>query len=183
MSESKVSKRYAKALFSLGQEDGNFELYGRDLTEFARFCQDNEDFQKVIANPIFPLEDRKKILHVVLEKSGFSDVVKNFLNLLLDKNRIGTIESVTDYYSKLTDEVSNIARAEIITARPLKEDALGRIERSLEELTSKKIKSEVTEDQDLIGGVVVKIGDLVLDGSVKAQLEGLKESLKRGELS
>jgi len=180
---SKVSKRYAKALFSLGQEDGNFELYGRDLTEFTRFCQDNEDFRKVIANPIFPLEDRKKIVHFVLEKSSFSDVVKNFLNLLLDKNRIGTIESITDYYSKLTDEVSNIARAEIITARPLKEDALERIERSLEELTSKKIKSEVTEDEDLIGGVFVKIGDLVLDGSVKAQLEGLKESLKRGELS
>ena len=179
---SKISKRYAKALFSMGQEDGNYELYGRDLTEFARFCQDNEDFQKVIANPIFPLEDRKKILHFVLAKSGFSDVVKNFLNLLLDKNRIGAIESVTDYYSKLTDEVSNIARAEIITAIPLKEDALGRIERSLEELTSKKIKSEVTEDQGLIGGVVVKIGDLVLDGSVRAQLEGLKESLKRGEI-
>jgi len=180
---SKVSKRYAKALFSLGQEDGNFELYGRDLTEFARFCQDNEDFRKVIANPIFPLEDRKRILHFVLEKSGFSDVVKNFLNLLLDKNRIGAIEPMTDYYSRLTDEVSNIARAEIITAKPLKEDALGRIERSLEGLTSKKIKSEVTEDQSLIGGVVVKIGDLVLDGSVKAQLDGLKESLKRGELS
>ena len=183
MIASKVSKRYAKALFSLGLEDGNFELYGRDLTEFSRFCQDNEDFQKAIANPIFPLEDRKKILHFVLEKSGFSVVVKNFLNLLLDKNRIGAIESVTDYYSKLTDEVSDIARAEIITARPLREDALGRIERSLESLTSKKIKSEVAEDQSLIGGVVVKIGDLVLDGSVKAQLEGLKESLKRGELS
>ena len=111
-----------------------------------------------------------------MDKSNFSGVVKNFLNLLLDKNRIGAMEAITAYYSRLTDEASGIARAEIITATPLKEEALGKIERSLEGLTSKKIKPEVREDKDLVGGIVVKIGDLVLDGSVKAQLEGLKES-------
>ncbi len=173
---SRVSKRYAKALFSLGQEDGNFEQYGRDLTEFTQFFHNNNDFRQVIANPIFAVEDRKKVLQTVLEKSNFLDGVKFFLNLLLDKNRIGAMEAITDYYSRLTDEVSGFARAEIITARPLKEEALGKIERSLEGLTSKKIKSEVREDRGLIGGIVVKIGDLVLDGSVRTQLEGLKES-------
>ena len=173
---SRVSKRYAKALFSLGQEDGNFEQYGRDLTEFTQFFQNNNDFRQVIANPIFAVEDRKKVLQTVLEKSNFLDGVKFFLNLLLDKNRIGAMEAITDYYSRLTDEVSGFARAEIITARPLKEEALGKIERSLEGLTSKKIKSEVREDKALIGGLVVKIGDLVLDGSVRTQLQGLKES-------
>jgi F-type H+-transporting ATPase subunit delta len=173
---SKVSKRYAKALFSLGQEDGHFEQYGQELSDFETFFRDNEDFRQVIVNPVFAVEDRRKILQVVLDKSNFSGVVKNFLNLLLDKNRIGAMEAITAYYSRLTDEASGIARAEIITARPLKEEALGKIERSLEGLTSKKIKPEVREDKDLVGGIVVKIGDLVLDGSVKAQLEGLKES-------
>ena len=173
---SRISKRYAKALFSLGQEDGNFEQYGRDLTQFTKFCQDNVDFRQVIANPVFAVEDRKKVLKIVLDKGDFSDSVKNFLNLLLDKNRMGAIEAITEYYSRLTDVVSNIARAEIITAMPLKEGALRRIERCLEGFTSKKIKSEVREDKGLIGGIVAKVGDLVLDGSVKAQLEGLKES-------
>jgi len=173
---SKVSKRYAKALFSLGQEDGQFDQYGQDLNEFTRFCQDNADFGQVIANPVFAVEDRKKVLQTVLERSSFSDTVKNFLNLLLDKNRIGAIEAIAGYYSRLTDEASGIARAEIITARPLKDEALERIEKSLKELTLKSIKTEVQEDQSLIGGIVVKIGDMVLDGSVKAQLEGLKES-------
>jgi F-type H+-transporting ATPase subunit delta len=173
---SRISKRYAKALFSLGQEDGNFDQYGRDLIEFAEFCQQQEDFRRIIANPVFAVEDRKRILRAVLEKSSFSDMVKNFLYLLLEKDRIGNLESITEHYTKLTDDISNIARAEIITARPLKEEALERIEKSLERLTSKKIKSEVKQDQELIGGVVVKIGDMVLDGSVKAQIEGLKES-------
>jgi F-type H+-transporting ATPase subunit delta len=173
---SKVSKRYAKALFSLGQEDGNFEQYGQELSDFETFFRANADFRQVIVNPVFAVEDRRKVLQVVLDKGNFSGVVKNFLNLLLDKNRIGVIEAITAYCSRLTDEVSGIARAEIITARPLKEEALAKIERSLEGLTSKKIKPKVREDKDLIGGIVVKIGDLVLDGSVKAQLEGLKES-------
>ena len=173
---TKVSKRYAKALFSLGQEDGNFEQYGQDLTEFTKFYLDYSDFRQVIANPIFAMEDRKKVLLTVLKKSSLSEVAKNFLNLLLDKNRMGAIEAITEHYSWLNDEESGIARAEIITARPLKKEALGKIEKSLEELTSKRIKSGVQEDQGLIGGIVVKIGDLVLDGSVKAQLKGLKES-------
>ena len=134
---SRISKRYAKALFSLGQEDGNFEQYGRDLTQFTEFCQDNVDFLQVIANPVFALEDRKKVLKIVLDKSDFSVSVKNFLNLLLDKNRMGAIEAITEYYSRLTDVVANIARAEVITAMPLRAGALRRIERCLEGFTSK----------------------------------------------
>lgn len=178
---SKISRRYAKALLSLGQEDGNYEKYGRDLKEFSSFCKDKGEFFHVISSQIFSVEDRKKILDSVLKKMGFSDVVKNFLRLLLDKNRMGAIQEMTDYYAKLTDEISGITRAEIITARPLKKEAQGKIEKTLASLTSKNVRIEVREDQSLIGGIVVRIGDLVLDGSVKAQLEGLKESLRRGE--
>ena len=177
MSAARLAKRYAKALFSLGQEDGSYSLYGQELEEFTGFCRDNPDFGNVIANPIFAADDRKKVLDYVLNKSSFSDMTKNFLSLLLDKNRIGAVEAIFDYYSRLTDEASNVAGAEIITARPLKDEALNKIVESLEKLTLKKIRANVKEDDSLIGGVLVKIGDLVLDGSVKAQLEGLKESL------
>ena len=112
----------------------------------------------------------------MLDKSNFSDLMKNFLNLLLDKSRIEAIEAIAEHYSGLKDAVSGVARAEIITAMPLKNEVLGGIEKSLEGLTSKKIKAEIREDKDLIGGIVVRIGDLVLDGSLRAQLEGLKES-------
>jgi F-type H+-transporting ATPase subunit delta len=178
---SKVSKRYAKALLSLGQEDGHFEKYGKDLQDFSGFCENHDEVLGVISNQIFPVEDRRKILQTLLEKSTYSDVVKNFLNLLLDKNRIGTIHQITDHYERLTDDISNIARAEIVTPRPLRENAQDKLVKVLGDLTSKTIKIEVMEDESLIGGIVVKIGDLLLDGSVKTQLEGLNESLKRGE--
>ena len=180
MIRSKVSKRYAKALLSLGQEDGQFQEYGRDLRDFTGFCAQHSEFRQVIANRVFTVEDRKKILQIILEKGDFPATIKNFLYLLLDKNRIGAIEEITGYYESLTDNLSNFARAEIITPRPLKDEALGRLEKVLEEMTSKKVKIQVKEDESLIGGILVKIGDLVLDGSLKAQINGLKESLKRG---
>jgi F-type H+-transporting ATPase subunit delta len=181
LSDSRISKRYAGALFSLGQEDGSFATYGKELEEFKDFFIKNADFGDAISNPIYKLEERKNVLEFVLGKSSFSNLVKNFLNLLLDKKRIDSIEAIADKYAVLTDEASNIAHAEIITARPLQDDTLQKVIDSLKAMTSKDIKSEVTEDPELIGGIVVKMGDLVLDGSVKAQLEGLKESFKRGE--
>ncbi len=181
MIDSKIPRRYARALMSLGQEDGQYAEYGQNLQEFADFCSANDEFFRVVSNQIFAVDARKKIIETVLEKSSFSDMVKNFLRLLLDKNRIGAIKEITGHYSKLTDEISNITRAEVISAGPLKKTALARLVKALKGLTSKEVEVEVMEDASIMGGLVVKTGDLVLDGSVKTQLEGLRESLKRGE--
>jgi len=177
---SRLAKRYAKALLSIGQEDGNYQLYGEGLKEFAKFCSENREFFKVVSTRIFSMDERRQVLEIVLERSVFPVVVKNFLRVLLEKDRIVAIEDISRIYEMLTDEISNITRASIITARPLKGDAMAKLEQALERLTGKKVKTQVNEDPSLIGGVVVKIGDMVLDGSVRAQLEGLKESLKRG---
>jgi F-type H+-transporting ATPase subunit delta len=159
---SKVTRRYAKALMGLGREDGRYEQYGKELQEFSQFCRDYQEFGDVIGNQVFSVEDRKEILKMVLERSGFSDLMKNFLNLLLDKNRIGAIDQITMHYERLTA-------------------AQDKLKKVLGDLTKKEIQMEIREDESLIGGVIVKIGDMVLDGSVKAQLLGLKESLKRSE--
>jgi len=177
---SRISRRYAKALLSLGKEDGHYGDYGQDLQEFGSFCSANREFFQVISNQIFSVEDRKGVLEFVLEKSTFSDEVKNFLRLLLDKNRIGVIQEIKEYYARLTDEISNITRADVITAKPLKKEVLDKLDMTLTKLTSKEVKMGVREDESLIGGLIVRIGDLLLDGSIRAQLEGLKESLKRG---
>jgi F-type H+-transporting ATPase subunit delta len=178
---SKVSKRYAKALLSLGVEDGNFKSYGEELKEFTQFCEGNEEFFRVVSSNVFGLEDRKKVLDFVLEKTSFSGMVKNFLRLLLDKGRFGTVFDIADSYSRLTDDKSGITRAEIISARALKKKSLDRLKAALEKLTAKEMELEVSVDESIIGGIIVNIGDLVLDGSLTAQLRGLKESLKRGE--
>ncbi len=181
MIRSRVAKRYAKALLSLGQEDGKFREYGKELDDFSIFFEANKELREILTSPAFVVGDRKKILKDLLARSDYSDMVKNFLNLLLDKNRMDAIREVSTYYEKLMDEVSQIARVDVLSPMPLKEDAARRLEKALEEMTSKKIRMEMKEDKGLIGGLVVRIGDLVFDGSIKAQIEGLKESLGRGE--
>ena len=83
MSDSMVSKRYARALFSLGQEDGSFNRFGQELEEFTSFFRENPDFGQAISNPIFAVSDRKKVLAVVLDRTDFSNLVKNFLNFAM----------------------------------------------------------------------------------------------------
>jgi F-type H+-transporting ATPase subunit delta len=179
LSNSRLAKRYAKALFTLGQEEDPLNKYGQELEEFTAFCRDNPEFKEAISNPIFAIEDRGNLLRAVLNQSGFSVLLQNFLKLLLDKNRIGAIEAIDRHYAALTDESSNVAHAEIVTAKTLKKGTLDNLVKSLEGITSKKIKPDVRENPDLIGGIIVKIGDMVLDGSVRTQIEGLKESFKR----
>ena len=181
MIRSRVAKRYAKALLSLGQEDGKFQDYGRNLADFSSFFEANQELREILTSPAFVAGDRKKILNDVLARSDYSETVKNLLNLLLDKNRIDAIPEVSSYYERLMDEVSHIARVDVVSPVPLKEDAARSLQRVLEDMTSKQIRMRMTEDKSLIGGLVVKIGDLVFDGSIRAQIEGLKESLGRGE--
>ncbi|MBN1102690.1 MAG: ATP synthase F1 subunit delta [Deltaproteobacteria bacterium] len=172
---SKVSKRYAKALFSLAQEDGKIPAYGEDLKGFVKIFRDHPELARVVSSPVFTVEDRKSILEKVLVSTPLSSLVRNFLHLLLDRGRIGVVGSIQEHYEKLADEISNLARAEVIVARPLQADARARLERALGDLTSKTIKMKVREDRGLIGGIVVRIGDLVLDGSIKTHLRGLRE--------
>ena len=176
---SKISKRYAKALLEIGKEDGKYEQYGYELKGFADLCVKSPELFNFLTNPIFSIEERAKVLDSVLERTGFSEVINSFLKLLLEKKRINRILEISNYYSILLDEVLGIARAKIITARPIKKKTLDRLIRSLEKFTSKKVKPETVVDESIIAGVIVKIGGLVLDGSITAQLEGLKESLKR----
>jgi F-type H+-transporting ATPase subunit delta len=178
---SKVSKRYAKALLSLGMEDGRYQEYGKELRAFADFYESHRELNQALSNPAFTLEDRKEILKAVLSRSATSETIQNFLNLLLDKNRITALGEISALFEQLTDEVSNLVRADVVVSRPLAGEAEGRLGKALEQMTSKKVRMSVRQDKSIVGGIIVKIGDLVVDGSVKAQVQGIKESLKRGE--
>jgi len=101
--------------------------------------------------------------------------------LLFDKGRMGYIVDINNFYQKLADELKGIARASLVSATELTSDTVEKIRASLSQKTGKDIILEVEQDPSLIGGIVTKIGDLVLDGSIKTQLSNMRESLRRGE--
>jgi F-type H+-transporting ATPase subunit delta len=149
---------------AIGKEDGQAEKYKEELGAFVTLLDEQKELEQAISNPLYDDESRKKVLQAVVQRSGLSQVM------------------VYDFYEKLTDELANIVRADLVSATDLPEDTIDRIRAALAQKTGKEVKMDVTVDPDLVGGAVTKIGDLVLDGSVRTQLKTLKESLQRSEV-
>ena len=178
MTNLTLSRRYAKALLAIGEEDGNYQKYGGEVADFAATLAQNDMLMEALADPVWPKEARLGVLREVLTKADYSQTVKNFLLLLQEKGRIQFLSEISQVYNQLVDVLAGLMRATVTSATAVSSEVEGRVQATLEKLTGKKIVLEVKEDPELIGGLVARVGDLVLDGSVRTQLESLKDSLK-----
>ncbi len=178
----RIARRYAKALLTIGKEDGQAETYKEELGGVVKLLEENKELEQAISNPLYDAEGRKNVLELVVERLALSKVMTSFLLLCFDKGRIQYLKDIYTFYEKLTDELANVVRADLVSAAELPEESIARIKAALSERTGKKVRMEISVDPALIGGAVTKIGDLVLDGSVRTQLMSLKESLQRGEV-
>ena len=176
-----ISRRYAKALLLIGKDDGKAEIYKQELDTIAKLVENDKGLELVLTNPLYNAVARKKVLQLVVEKLNLSKAMKSFLFLLFDKGRIGFLGTINEFYQKLADELKNVARASLVSATEISVETVEKIRATLSKMTGKDIVLDVKVDQSLIGGVVSRIGDLVLDGSIKTQLLNMRESLKRGE--
>ena len=176
-----IARRYAKALLLIGKEDGKTETYREELAGFSALIEKESALEQAISNPLYNAAGRKKVLETVLEKLALSGIMKSFLTLLFEKGRFIYLSSINDFYQKLADELKGIARASLVSATELSSETVEKIRTTLSNRTGKEVILEVEEDASLIGGIVTRIGDLVLDGSIKTQLLNMRESLKRGE--
>ncbi len=175
-----IAKRYSRALFNLAEQGKAIEQYGVELDGFCELLAQLPDLGNALRNPLYPEAVKTNIFNKVAKKLKLSPVIKNFLTLLIDKKRIQHLSEIKDFYHKLIDEHSNIARAQVKAAVELGQGDLDQIAATLEKKIGKKIIVEFEQDSSLVGGVFAQIGDLVLDGSVRRQLLNFKESLKRG---
>ncbi len=177
-----IARRYAKALLLIAKDDGNADQYRQELATLDALMADNQEFSSAVNNPLYEPASRKAILNDVVDKLQFSKPVKAFLQLLFDKGRFAFFHEINANYQKLVDELKGVARASVTSASALAPETLDRIKQTLAKKTGKQIILDVNEDPGLIGGVVTRIGDLVLDGSIRTQLLNMRESLKRGEM-
>lgn len=182
MIDMTVPRRYAKALLTLGKDDGNYKAYGEGLQGFALLLEREPELKDALLNPVYGREDRQKLLLRMVELLKMSPMVGNLLKLLFDKHRLGVLAGVSQAYQELVDELEKVSRARVKTAIFLDEGTKERLRQTLEKLTGTTVVMEVEEDPSIIGGVLARVGDLVLDGSVRTQLFSLRESLIKGEV-
>ena len=180
MINNTLARRYAKALVQIGSEGGLIDRFRDELTAIERVFSANADLKAVFSNPAFTAEQKKDIMKDLIAKVECSELVGNFLLLLVDKNRVAFLDQIVHTYETLADEQSGIIRPVIRTAFALDAGQVASIQGALEKKSGKKVIPQVTVDQSLLGGVVTQIGDTAFDSSVKTQLKRIQDILQKG---
>jgi F-type H+-transporting ATPase subunit delta len=175
-----IAKRYARALIRIGQEDGQYEQYGRELRSFQELLGVSPELRAVMENPIYDKDQKKALFQALNARLKLSPMLTNFVFLLIEKRRLGYFGEIVACYDRLADEVAGRVRARVVSAIPLPQSSLQAIQGKLEAMTAKKVILTVQEDPSLIGGIVTQIGDVIYDGSIRTQLAGITETLMKG---
>ena len=174
-----VDSRYARA-FAAVIDDQKLDIVAAQgqLKDFADTLEGSAELREVLENPSIPEPQKMKVLDAIAARIGMSKTARNFIAVLISHQRLHEIREMLSSYAGVADEERSITDTEIVSARPL--DAANR--KLLEEQVSKlsggqQVRATYSEDAGLLGGAVIKIGSTVYDGSVRAQLQQLKQRM------
>ncbi len=173
MVETRVARRYAQTLLDLSLQEGKLDVAFNDMNFFVSVYKQSKDFSAVLKSPVITADKKLPILNKIF-KGRINDLTLSFIELVTRKNREEVLIEVANEFSALYFEHKNIAKATVISAIELPEASVSAIKSKLEAFTGKGIVIETAVDKSIIGGVVVKIGDKIIDKSVKNMLNRLK---------
>ena len=171
---SNISKRYARAFFEIAAEGKQIEKYYSELNQFALIIVQNKALADFLANPVFEQESKKGVVENIIGKLKLSVMTVNFLKLLVDKKRIDVLSDIVFFYRQLMDESLKKVRVNLKTAFPLSSEMKAYITSRLEKVTGRKVEVSVEKDPGLLGGIVIGVGDTLYDGSIKNQLNNMR---------
>lgn len=182
MTETVIARRYANALFSLGKRHGGGALNERGtvLADLAAMIREEPKLGLVLKSPVISADEKKALLAALLERMGADQTLRNFCFLLADKERLGALSDIADWYGILLDETNGVLRGKVITAVRLPPERREEVRASLAEKAGRDMELVFSVDPSILGGMVLAVGDRVMDGSLRAQLGILRENLKRG---
>ncbi len=146
-----------------------------DLRSIASLLTQSSDLRRVWENPAIPADQKRRVLDVIAERNGISKQARNLVAVLIDHRRIHFLDPVITQLVKELDARLGFAEAEITTVRELVDTEKREFETQVGKLTGKKVRAHYAQDAALLGGAVVRVGSTIYDGSVKGQLERLKE--------
>ncbi len=153
---------------------------GRSIAELrtiASLLAESSELRRVWENPAIPAEQKRKVLDVVAERDGISKQVRNLVAVLIDHRRVHSLEAIIAQLEKELDARLGFAEAQITSTRELGDAEKRVFEAQVAKLTGKKVRARYGRDASLLGGAVVRIGSTIYDGSVKGQLQRLKEAI------
>jgi F-type H+-transporting ATPase subunit delta len=167
-------KRYAQAAFKLALEKGELDSWQASLRKIADVITD-EKLMDLLENPKLSFETKKAILAEFLGK--INPLALNLAYILVHKDRLGIAGDISQQYDRLLDTYYGIKHVEVITALPLSDEDRERVSSRFEEIIGHKVVIDAQVDPSIVGGIKARIGDTLIDGSVKGKLGALRKSL------
>lgn len=177
MIEDRVGRRYARALFELALEDGSVDRVAGELDALAATVQSSDELREVLSFPTNTAELRKAVFSGIADRLATGGLVRNLVQLLIDRNRMTAFPSCATAFRELADEHQGQVRGEVVSARALSDEQLAAVRSKLEKMTGKRVLLETREDPSLIGGLVARVGNTLFDSSIRTQLEGIKRAM------
>jgi F-type H+-transporting ATPase subunit delta len=178
MTNRTAATRYARALLEVAiKEQQDPEAIERQLAEFVDLLKAHATLEKVLLNPAVPAPRKRAAVAALIADAKLSFALGKLLVLLAERDRLVLLPDMLAAYRDRLLDYRNVVRAEVVTATPLAGDRAQAVERSLAQLTGRKVTMETRVDPALIGGVVARVGSIVYDGSIATQLQKMKQKL------
>lgn len=175
-----VARRYATALFELAQEKGLVDQVDRDLEVVVGMVEANPKFRAVIDDVLISVEVKQNLFRKLFA-DRVSPLVLNFLLVLARKRREGSLGDIRRAFVDLANQARGLVEVEVRSAVPLGDDTIAALEGRLVSHLGKRVKFSAQVTPDLIGGLVVRVGDQLMDGSVKTRLQRMRQRLIRSK--
>lgn len=180
MGSETVARRYALALADVVSKSGDIEAVKAELKSWEEMISSNTELHNVFANPSIGHAKKEGLLEGLIQRTKPTVTTSNFLRVLLQNGRITDIPAINERFSSVLEERGGMVHGQVISAHELSDSEKAELKASLEKATGKQVRLDFDIDKELIGGVVTRIGSTVYDGSVRTQLENLREELING---
>lgn len=171
-----VSKTYSHALFEIAIESNLLERVSDDFEFVVKSLEEYPSFYEIITSPKIQLEEKKQIMDDTFGGKISSEVL-NFIKILIDKKREGYIKEIFKEFKKISNDHNGLVVAKVESVVSLEEDEIKELEAKLNKLTGKTVTVKNVINPEIVGGLIVNVGDKIIDGSVRNKLENLKNDL------
>jgi len=179
MTEGSLARRYSRALFQLARETGQEDAIGSEIEAFFK-AYESSDLHTVLTNPAFDAPSRKRVLIHVGNTQRLSVLAIHFLSLLLERDRLDQLEGIVNGYRRLLNLAKGRVEAKVVSAAPLEPALAERVRAELRGVSGKDVVMTQDVDPALLGGMLVELEGKIYDGSVRTQLENMKQRIGRG---
>jgi len=172
-----TSRSYALALYELSKESSEIEKVELEMKSLNQLLIESNDFKEVISNPMVNKEDKKNIIFKISEKNNFCETSKKFLGFVASKNRLFFLARIVESFLNLVSVNKGILKAKLISSKKLSLEEQKKIENDLSKDFKSQLNLDYKYDPSLIGGLIVQIGSIMVDTSIKTKLKKLEKNI------